>query len=107
MQRPPPGRYVTVATAGERFMPPPADALPDCLKDFERFLNDEPDETPPLLKAALAHVQFETTHPYLDGNGRIGRLLIVLQLVAEGCCASRCCTRACSSRRTARCTMNC
>lgn len=66
------------------FVPPPADALPECLKSFERFLNDEPEPTPPLIKAALAHVQFETIHPFLDGNGRIGRLLIVLQLVADG-----------------------
>ena len=66
------------------FVPPPADALPDCLTHLERFLNDEPEPTPPLLKAALAHVQFETIHPFLDGNGRIGRLLIVLQLVADG-----------------------
>ena len=66
------------------FVPPPAEALADCLKDFERFLNDQPEATPPLLKAALAHVQFETIHPFLDGNGRIGRLLIVLQLVADG-----------------------
>ena len=66
------------------FVPPPADAVPECLKQFERFLNDEPEPTPPLLKAALAHVQFETIHPFLDGNGRIGRLLIVLQLVADG-----------------------
>jgi Fic family protein len=66
------------------FVPPPAEALPDCLKHLERFLNDEPEQTPPLLKAALAHVQFETLHPFLDGNGRIGRLMIVLQLVADG-----------------------
>ena len=66
------------------FVPPPANELPDSLKHFERFLNDEPQQTPPLLKAALAHVQFETIHPFLDGNGRIGRLLIVLQLVADG-----------------------
>lgn len=66
------------------FVPPPADTLAACLSDFERFLNDEPEATPPLLKAALAHVQFETIHPFLDGNGRIGRLLIVLQLVADG-----------------------
>ena len=66
------------------FVPPPAEALPDCLASFERFLNDDPEPVPPLLKAALAHVQFETIHPYLDGNGRLGRLLIVLQLVADG-----------------------
>lgn len=66
------------------FVPPPASELAACLKGFERFLNDEPESTPPLLKAALAHVQFETIHPFLDGNGRIGRLLIVLQLVADG-----------------------
>jgi Fic family protein len=66
------------------FVPPPVDALADCLRDFERFLNDLPEATTPLLKAALAHVQFETIHPFLDGNGRIGRLLIVLQLVHDG-----------------------
>lgn len=66
------------------FVPPPASELAACLKFFDRFLNDEPEPTPPLLKAALAHVQFETIHPFLDGNGRIGRLLIVLQLVADG-----------------------
>jgi Fic family protein len=66
------------------FVPPPASELAACLKAFERFLNDEPELTPPLLKAALAHVQFETIHPFLDGNGRLGRLLIVLQLVADG-----------------------
>lgn len=66
------------------FVPPPADAVPDCLQHLERFLNDEPEPVPPLVKAALAHVQFETIHPFLDGNGRIGRLLIVLQLVADG-----------------------
>jgi Fic family protein len=58
--------------------------VPECLRHLERFLNDEPEPTPPLVKAALAHVQFETIHPFLDGNGRIGRLLIVLQLVAGG-----------------------
>jgi len=66
------------------FVPPPANALADCLGAYERFLNDEPEPTPPLLKAGLAHVQFETIHPFLDGNGRLGRLLIVLQLVADG-----------------------
>ncbi len=66
------------------FVPPPAHELAGCIKSFERFLNDEPEPTPPLIKAALAHVQFETIHPFLDGNGRLGRLLIVLQLVADG-----------------------
>jgi Fic family protein len=66
------------------FVPPPAARLAECLDKFERFLHDEPEPTSPLLKAALAHLQFETIHPFLDGNGRIGRLLIVLQLVADG-----------------------
>jgi Fic family protein len=66
------------------FVPPPANELAACLKHFERFLNDLPEPTPPLVKAALAHVQFETIHPFLDGNGRLGRLLIALQLVADG-----------------------
>ena len=66
------------------FVPPPPEVIEDCLGDLERFLNDLPEATPPLIKAALAHVQFETIHPFLDGNGRIGRLLIVLQLVHDG-----------------------
>ena len=66
------------------FVPPPADALPDGLASLERFINDDPEPVPPLIKAALAHVQFETLHPFLDGNGRLGRLLIVMQLVADG-----------------------
>jgi Fic family protein len=82
-------RRVQVWIGGSRpanavFVPPPADRVADCLLPFERFLNDDPEPVPPLLKAALAHVQFETIHPFLDGNGRIGRLLIVLQLVADG-----------------------
>jgi Fic family protein len=55
------------------FVPPPVNELDDCLKLFERFLHDLPEPTPPLVKAALAHVQFETIHPFLDGNGRVGR----------------------------------
>jgi Fic family protein len=66
------------------FVPPPANEVDDCLKYLERFLHDEPQPTPPLIKAGLAHVQFETIHPFLDGNGRVGRLLIALQLVADG-----------------------
>lgn len=67
-----------------RFVPPPADRVPECLGALERFLHDDPPAASPLLKAALAHVQFETIHPFLDGNGRVGRLLITLQLCAEG-----------------------
>ena len=51
---------------------------------LERFLHDQPARTSPVLKAALAHAQFETIHPFLDGNGRVGRLLITLQLCADG-----------------------
>ncbi len=54
------------------------------MAELERFLNDEPSRTPPLEKAALAHLQFETIHPFLDGNGRVGRLLITLLLWKEG-----------------------
>lgn len=64
------------------FVPPPVDHLSDCLSDFERFLHDE--NMPVLIKAGLAHVQFETIHPFLDGNGRLGRLLIPLLLSAGG-----------------------
>ena len=65
------------------FVPPPAQEVPECLSHFERFLHDDPEPTPPLLKAALTHVQFETIHPFLDGNGRVGRLLITLLLCEQ------------------------
>jgi len=60
------------------FVPPPPDQLLSCLGPLENFLHDE--KTPSLVRAALAHVQFETIHPFLDGNGRIGRLLLALML---------------------------
>lgn len=66
-----------------RFIPPPANELNDCLGKLELFLHDKPVRTSPLVKAALAHVQFETIHPFLDGNGRLGRLLITLLLYNE------------------------
>ena len=66
------------------FVPPPPEQLEDGLADLERFIHDIGQETPVLLKAALVHVQFETLHPFLDGNGRVGRLLIILILVEQG-----------------------
>ena len=66
------------------FVPPPPDHLLDGLGALERFLHNDPVRTPVLIKAALAHVQFETIHPFLDGNGRLGRLLITFLLCAEG-----------------------
>lgn len=62
------------------FVPPPPHLLPDLLGAFERYLHAEGGDLPPVVRAGLAHVQFETLHPYLDGNGRIGRLLITLAL---------------------------
>lgn len=70
-----------------RFVPPPPDHVADCMTNLEKFLHDQPRRTPVLIKAALAHVQFETIHPFLDGNGRLGRLLITLILCAEGALA--------------------
>jgi len=66
------------------FVPPPPEALPDALAALEQFLHAPPSQVPPLVKAALAHVQFETIHPFSDGNGRLGRLLIALVLCHEG-----------------------
>ena len=66
------------------FVPPPADKVLECIGDLEMFLQDQPHPTPALrLKAALADVQFETIHPFLDGNGRLGRLLITLLLCEQ------------------------
>jgi Fic family protein len=64
------------------FVPPPPDRLMECLGAWEKFLHD--DTLPPLVHAALAHSQFEAIHPFLDGNGRVGRLLVTLLLVAKG-----------------------
>jgi len=66
------------------FVPPPPDEVPRCMADLERFLNGENAPYPTLVNAALAHVQFETIHPFLDGNGRMGRLLIAFILHHSG-----------------------
>jgi len=70
------------------FVPPPPQELQGCMAALERFIHDEQAPYPTLLKAALAHVQFETIHPFLDGNGRIGRLLIAF-ILSEGAVLSR------------------
>jgi Fic family protein len=64
------------------FVPPPPDALIECLDAFEKYLHD--DRLPLLVKLGLVHVQFETIHPFLDGNGRLGRLLLTLLLCESG-----------------------
>ena len=72
------------STIGEaRFIPPPLEYLPSLLNDWERFVN-ESNDMPPLVRCALMHYQIEAIHPYSDGNGRIGRLLITLFLSASG-----------------------
>lgn len=67
-----------------RFVPPPPEELMETLGEFEKFLHDTNVKMPALIKAALTHVQFETIHPFLDGNGRLGRLLITFILCYEG-----------------------
>ncbi len=73
-----PGSVINNAT----YIPPPPDELMNCLGEWEQFLHDE--SLPPLIHAALMHAQFEAIHPFLDGNGRVGRLLIPLLLIARG-----------------------
>ncbi len=65
------------------FVPPPAEEMLKCMSKLELFLHHQPEPTPVLLKAALAHIQFKTIHPFLDGNGRLGRLLITLLLCEQ------------------------
>jgi len=66
------------------FVPPPPEMVSDCMSSLERFLHEERQDLPLLIKAGLGHVQFETIHPFLDGNGRLGRLLITFLLCAAG-----------------------
>jgi Fic family protein len=66
------------------FVPPPPNELDACLDALERFMHEDRSRLPSLIKAGLIHVQFETIHPFLDGNGRIGRLLVTLYLCVQG-----------------------
>jgi Fic family protein len=66
------------------FVPPPPDLLMECMGALEKFLHQERTDLPPLIRAGLVHVQFESIHPFLDGNGRLGRLLITFLLCAAG-----------------------
>ena len=71
-------RGATPETA--RFVPPPVKEMHEALHDLERFIGERRDNLPFLIQLALVHYQFEAIHPFMDGNGRVGRLLIALQL---------------------------
>ena len=73
----------TSFTASTRILPSSAEKIQERVGKLELFLHDQRELTPVLLKAALAHIQFETIHPFLDGNGRLGRLLITLILCEQ------------------------
>jgi len=75
--------WIGVSLKNAVFIPPPHERVPELMSDMERFLHDDEIKVPPLIKIAIAHYQFETIHPFLDGNGRLGRLMISLFLASE------------------------
>lgn len=78
-----PGHFRKQSVKVGDLIPPPATEIPKLMADLEKYIN-EPSELPALIRAGLVHIQFETIHPFLDGNGRIGRLLIILMLIDNG-----------------------
>lgn len=78
-----PGQYRQQSVKVGKFTPPLASEIVKLMSDLENYINQDTD-LPPLIKAGLVHVQFETIHPFLDGNGCIGRLLIVLMFISSG-----------------------
>jgi len=79
-----PGSYRKQTVRVGELVPPPAPEIPRLMSELERYINEPTEDLPVLIRGGLAHVQFETIHPFLDGNGRIGRLLIVLMLIEGG-----------------------
>lgn len=75
--------WIGVSLKNATFVPPHHERVPDLMADMERLLHDEAIRVPPLVRIAIAHYQFETIHPFLDGNGRLGRLMISLYLASE------------------------